>query len=90
MNKKIVREFNPRARVPVVNVGKAVVQETEEDGFMISLPDGTVKCRASRGEAEDVCHKFFKQTCPKGEISLGTIETRLLPKVVVSEVLQPT
>lgn len=93
---KIRRESHPLARTPVVNAGKAVCQETDGTdggwgrGFVVMLPTGEIKFAASKDAAETLCRKFFKRTCPKNEISFGTIVWHFIAKSTAEEVLQPT
>lgn len=87
--KALRRENHPFARTPVVNVGRAVCQETE-GGFLIMLPTGQIEFRSSATDAERLCRKFFKRKCPPNEISFGTIIWHYSAKVKKVEVLQPT
>lgn len=85
-----MRRINhPLARTPVVDAGKAIIQQTE-GGFFIMLPTGKIEFRATQHEAKKLCHKFFKRVCGKDEISLGKIVWFFNAKSAAEEVVQPT
>lgn len=80
---------HPNARGLVTDSGKCVVRE-QQDGFMISFPDGKTEHRPTEALAQNRCYNWLKEHCPNAEISFGRITWHYMARTTESEVLQPT